>query len=41
VFAQRRALQAQLQRALDTQDAHMGSSGHGPHPSRMTTDTES
>ena len=41
VFAQRRALQAQLQRALDTQDAHMGISGHGPLSSSLTTDTES
>ena len=41
VFAQRRALQAQLQRALDTQDAHMGSSGHGMRSSSLTTDTES
>jgi len=41
VFAQRRALQAQLQRALDTQDAHTGISGQGSHSSSMTTDTES
>ena len=41
VFAQRRALQAQLQRALDTQDAHMGISGQGSRSSSMTTDTES
>ena len=41
VFAQRRALQAQFQRALDTQDAHMGISGQGSRSSSMTTDTES
>ena len=41
VFAQRRALQAQLQRALDTQDAHMGSSGHGTRSGSLTIDTES
>ncbi len=40
VFAQRRALQAQLQRALDTQDAHMGISGQGSCFS-ITTDAES
>ncbi len=38
VFAQRRALQARLQRA---QDALMGISGHGPRSSRLTTDTAS
>ncbi len=41
VFAQRRALQAQLQRALDAQDALMEISGHGPRPSRSTTGMES
>ncbi len=41
VFAQRRALQAQLQRALEARDARIGISGDGPRPSSMTTDTES
>ncbi len=41
VFAQRRALQAQLQRALDARDAHLGLSGSGPRPSSVTMDTES
>lgn len=41
VFTQRRALQTQLQRALDTQHAHIGITGHGSPSSSMTTDTES
>ncbi len=40
VFAQRRALQAQLQRALDAQDALMEINGRRPRPSSLTTDTE-
>ncbi len=40
VFAQRRALQAQLHRALDAWDAHMGISGQAPRPSSMSTDAE-
>ena len=40
VFAQRRALQAHLQHALDAQDARMGITGHRPRPSSMSTDAE-
>ena len=40
VFAQRRALQAQLERALEARDVLMDISPHGPRPSSMTTDTE-
>ncbi len=41
VFARRRVLQTQLQRALDAQDALIGISGHGPRSSNLTTDMES
>ena len=41
VFAQRKALQAQLHRALEARDVRMGISGDDPRPSSMTTDTES
>ncbi len=40
VFAQRRALQAQLQRALDAREGHAPIRGHGPRSSSMSTDTE-
>ncbi len=41
VFAQRKALQAQLHSALEARDACAGISGHGLRSSSMTTDTES
>ena len=41
VFAQRRALQAQLHHALEVRDARMGIAGDGPRPSGLTIDTES
>ena len=40
VFAQRRALQVQLQHALDAQDARMGITGDRTRSSSMSTDTE-
>ncbi len=41
VFAQRKALQAQLHSALEARDARMGISGDDPRLSGLTTDTES
>ncbi len=41
VFTQRKALQTQLQRALDTQNTNMGITEHSPRSSSLTTDTES
>ncbi len=41
VFAQRKALQAQLHSALEARDVRMGISGDGPCPSGLATDTES
>ncbi len=40
VFAQRKALQTQLHRALEARDASMSISRDGPRPSSLTTDTE-
>ncbi len=41
VFAQRKALQAQLHSAREARDARMGISGDGPPPGSTTTDAES